>query len=829
MMVHLKFKNYYLLVIWRVILAYILYSLSRIFFLIYNYTLIEPISLKQILNVFKGGLMFDTTAILYTNILYIFLAFIPLKFVKTLYYQKILKFIYVIFNFLALSANIADTIYFRFTMRRTSMTFFSEFTGDVKFFKIFLESISIYWYAFVIAIVFLLVLIFLSGYYNISIDRNLSNNINYVKHKEYGARFYVYQLVALIITAPLFIIGVRGGTTHAMKPININNAGDFVDRAIHMSVVLNTPFSLIRTIGKPDYKKPNFYPDYKSMESIYTPIKNSDSKILNNVNNVIQVVPGSDSTLKRNVVIVMLESFAAENMKFLNSDLDKNYTPFLDSLRKEGLLCTNAYANGRKSIDAIPSIFASIPSLVYQFAVSPYSTDQIQGFPRILDTIGYYTAFFHGAPNNSMGIRAVANLCGIKNYFGKDEFGDNSKFDGSWGIWDEYFLDYVADRLPDLPQPFMAGIFTLSSHHPFKLPEEYKDILPKGETPIQSTIAYTDMALRKFFDKIKTQPWFNNTIFVIVPDHATLWGIYPKYTTPLGSTAIPIIYYSPNYIIPGVYDKPTQQIDIMPTILGLLNYNKPYFAFGRDLNRDLQNPFVINYGTEQYQLVLGDTLLVRDNNNLVGVYNYKQDSLLKHNLLNSISAGVSANRVSTGNSSTSNSSTGNSYTGNSYTGGVSANGVSTSNSSTGGVSTGVTASAGSSTDGVSANRVSTGNSSTGGVSTGVTASVGSSTGDSSDIQLNKRPGSQPRQTSGNQINNAASSQCNQTAGNQVNNASSSQCNQTTGNQVNNQTNNQANNKSDVELLMSQDAFFKAFIQQYLGRLIDDMLEPDKKN
>ena len=98
-----------------------------------------------------------------------------------------------------------------------------------------------------------------------------------------------------------------------------------------------------------------------------------------------------------------------------------------------------------------------------------------------------------------MGIRAIARLCGIEHYYGKDEFNDNSKFDGSWGIWDEYFLPYVADMLDTLPQPFMAGIFTLSSHHPFKIPAEWEERLPEGQVPLQKTIAYADAAVKAFF------------------------------------------------------------------------------------------------------------------------------------------------------------------------------------------------------------------------------------------------------------------------------------------------------------------------------------------
>ncbi|MBR5857109.1 MAG: sulfatase-like hydrolase/transferase [Bacteroidales bacterium] len=605
-------------------------------FIAFNYDLLEGISSGQMIKILKGGLMFDTSAILYINILYLFFSFLPVPAIRGEFVQKLLRWFYIITNFIGIVINLADTIYFRFTLRRTSMTFFSEFKGDVNFFQIFFQSIYLYWYIFVIGFIFLFALIYLSGICSKNenlYDRNLSNKVKYFNSK-FGLRFYLSQMAALLIAAPLFIIGVRGGVTRTIRPITISNAGDFAEKAIHSSAVLNTPFSLIRTIGKADYKLQNFYENYDSMEDIYSPIhKNFLPDSLSQGGGIIETT--GESARGKNVVILILESFGSANMQFLNSGLEKNFTPFLDSLSKEGMLFTNAFANGRKSIDAVPSILASIPSMINSYAVTPYSTNEIKGLPFILDSLGYYTAFFHGAPNNSMGIRAVSRMCGVLNYYGKDEYNDDSKFDGAWGIWDEYFLQYVADELPKLPQPFMANIFTLSSHHPFKVPKEWKEHLPDGDIPLQKTIAYSDMAVRKFFQKVKGQEWFKNTIFILLPDHSTLVSSDPVYSTSIGNTRIPIIYYAPGYIKPGRYDGVTQQIDIMPTLLGMMGYKKPFFAYGRDVNSEQKGEFAINYTTGQFQLVLGDTLLFRNDKMLTDVYILSEDPLLKNNLLES--------------------------------------------------------------------------------------------------------------------------------------------------------------------------------------------------
>ncbi len=659
----LRIGNYYSLVLWRVLLLYILYTLCRVFFLFFNHELLEPVTGAQLWRIFKGGLLFDTSAILYTNILYLLLAFIPAPFVMSGLYQKFLKYIYVIINFITISINLGDTVYFRFTLRRTSTSFFNEFTGDVKFFKIFTESIMLYWGVFIIGILMLAALIYLSGRYGKTArlyTKNMGDKVKFYNFKDFGYKFYLRQALALVVVAPLFIVGVRGGVSAAMKPITIGNAGDYVDKAIHASAVLNTPFSLIRTIGKNDYTYQNFYPSYQAMDSVFTPVHpnlNPDSSATAAAclqSRDVAIKTSGEPLLGKNIVILLLEGFGTENMYFLNKDLEKSYTPFLDSLSKHSLLCTNAFANGRKSIDAMPSVFNSLPSMLQSYAVTPYSTNDTYGLPKILDSLGYYTAFLHGAPNTSMGIRAASSLCGVKNYFGKDEYNNNDHFDGSWGIYDEHFLQFAAAKIGEFPQPFFANVFTLSSHHPFKLPDEYKDVYTQG-TPRQRVIEYSDMAVRKFFELAVKQPWFKNTLFIILPDHATLAGEQPVYSTTIGNTRIPIMFYSPGFIEPGEYAGVTQQIDIMPTLLGMLGYTEPYFAFGRDINKpanyggtssdggnigNYSPEFAVNYTQGQFQMVIGDTLLFRDNDKLKAVYLLNEDPLLKNNLIGEGAAGA---------------------------------------------------------------------------------------------------------------------------------------------------------------------------------------------
>jgi len=184
-----------------------------------------------------------------------------------------------------------------------------------------------------------------------------------------------------------------------------------------------------------------------------------------------------------------------------------------------------------------------------------------------------------------------------------------------------------------LKQPFFSSFFSLSSHHPFRLPEEYQGKFPKGPLPVQETLGYTDMALRKFFQTASTMPWFKNTLFVLCADHATV-SHFPEYQTTPGYFSIPIVFYYPGGDLRGRTDKLVQQIDIMPTVLNYLNYDKPYFALGFDAFNKRTDNFVVNNNDGTFSFYQGDYFLSNDGKRNISLYNLKTDRLNKINLLN---------------------------------------------------------------------------------------------------------------------------------------------------------------------------------------------------
>ena len=580
---------------WNLLLVYLVYQIAR-----YEYYFENASYLSYTSDVFRGGLLFDTSAIIYTNALYILLMLLPFRQAG---YQQFCKWLYLIINGIALAMNLADSVYFQYTMRRTTTTVFSEFSNEGNLGSIIGTEFIHHWY---------LVLLFVG--------------IMWLLWRLYAMpkKQHPLNMASLILIVPLCIAGIRGGFTTAVRPITISNANQYAQRPTDAALVLNTPFSMIRTIGKNVFVVPHYFESEAEMEAIYTPVHHSLS-------------PPPSPLTSKNVVVLIVESFGREYIGALNKDLEggryKGYTPFTDSLISKSITFRYSFCNGRKSIDGMPSILSSIPMFVEPFFLTPASMNDYTGLAGILATEGYETAFFHGAQNGSMGFQAFAQKTGFQKYYGRTEYeaahGTND-FDGTWAIWDEPFMQYYAEEMSKMKQPFMTALFTASSHHPFVIPEKYAKDFPEGTLPIHKCIRYTDMAIRKFFETVQKQPWFANTIFVMTSDH-TNQSDHAEYQTDLGGFCSPIIIYAPS-ASGGIQDKIAQQIDILPTVLGLLGYHKNYLGFGIDvLNTPAEDTWAVNYLNGIYQYAKYGYVLQFDGTNTKAIYSL-DDRLMKNNL-----------------------------------------------------------------------------------------------------------------------------------------------------------------------------------------------------
>ena len=603
----------------NLLLAYAVYFLARIIYLTINYSYFyQDLTLVHLFELLGAGLVFDTSAILVTNIPYIVLMLLPWHGKERPAYQQFCRWVFVIVNSLALAINLIDACYFRFTMRRTTTTVFSEFANEQNLGSIFFtETLNHLYLVFLFAFV-------AWGLYRLARYSTLRHDSLRWWHYD------VAMLLSLAFVAPFVVAGIRGGFATAVRPITISNANQYVNRPIEAALVLNTPFSLYRTIGKDVFSVPDYFASEQELEAHYSPVHRPASGIME----------------KKNVVVLIVESFGREYIGALNPCLDdsqyKGYTPCIDSLIARSITFSHTYCNGRKSIDGMPSILSSIPMFIEPFFLTPASMNHVSGLASILGGEGYQTAFFHGAQRGSMGFQAFARSTGFKDYYGREDFssdkrfGGEEEFDGTWAIWDEPFLQYYCAKMSEMKEPFMTAVFTASSHHPYVVPEKYRERFPEEGIEIHKCIRYTDMALGEFFRSASRQPWFKNTIFVLTSDHTNL-SDHDYYQTDLGGFCSPIIIYEPGItdLQPAVQDKIAQQIDILPTVLGMLHYPKPYFAFGIDvLNTPAEDTWAVNYLNGIYQYVKHGHVLQFDGQRTRAVYALT-DSLMKHNLVGS--------------------------------------------------------------------------------------------------------------------------------------------------------------------------------------------------
>ena len=609
-----------LAVVCNLLLAFVVYFVARIAFLLENWSYFAPnLTFSHLLEMGQGGLVFDTSAIFVTNIPYIVLMLLPLHLKERRAYQQTCRWLFVVVNSVALAVNLMDTVYFRFTLRRTTTTVFSEFSNEGNLGSIFVTETLHHWY-----LVVLFVLLVWAMYRCCRTTTLRSDDLSWWRYD--GA-----MLLSLLLLAPFIVAGIRGGFSTAVRPITISNANQYTDRPTEAALVLNTPFSLYRTIGKAVFVVPNYYDD-KTLETIYSPVHQP------------QTSQRSSLTSKKNVVVLIVESFGREYIGALNRTLDdsryRGYTPFVDSLIAHSVTFKYSYSNGRKSIDGMPSILSGIPMFVEPFFLTPASLNHVSGIASLLAPEGYHTAFFHGAQRGSMGFQAFARATGFQQYYGREDFESDKRFDGddtfdgTWAIWDEPFLQYFATKMSEMHEPFMTAVFTASSHHPFVIPEKYRERFPEEGIVMHKCIRYTDMSLSRFFQTASRQPWFNNTIFVLTNDHPNM-SDHLEYQTDLGSFSSPIIIYEPgnDQRTPEMQDKIAQQTDILPTLMGMLGYQKPYVAFGIDLlNTPAEDTWAVNYLNGIYQYVKHGHVLQFDGRQSKAVYALT-DSLMQNNLL----------------------------------------------------------------------------------------------------------------------------------------------------------------------------------------------------
>lgn len=397
--------------------------------------------------------------------------------------------------------------------------------------------------------------------------------VNWKSKKAEAVGFTVKNSLIFLVGIGLSVLIGRGG--FQLKPVGVIEATNYCSLE-NAPAVLNSAFTMLKTYNNQGVEQKNYFPEKEALR-YFNPVQVSQPQ---------QLLKG-----KQNVVIVLFESFGS---MYVGPGNPESFTPNLDSVLAHSMYFDKGIANGRISMDGVPAVSASIPTWMSEsFILSSYSSNQFESLASILKPFGYSSAFYHGCNNGSMRFDAFTAAAGFDEYFGRNEYPNPAHYDGNWGIQDYYFMPWCVEKMATSKKPFFGMIFTLSSHHPFVVPKGFEDKVKKGPEKICATISYADLAFKAFWDKAKQQPWFDNTLFIFCADH-------------VGSTSradrnslewmyhIPIAFYHASEKLPKVQSgEAFQQIDIMPTVLDLINVKTKYHAFGTSYFAKKKQPKII--------------------------------------------------------------------------------------------------------------------------------------------------------------------------------------------------------------------------------------------
>ena len=578
-----------------------IYTFLRVLFILLNTPIFNNISSQEYITIFSQGLRFDITILLYLNFFFLTLHFLPTKLILNKTINKILLAIFISTNSIGIIISLSDIAFYKFNSKRIDSEVLG-LTGSLP--TMFTSFLLEYWYLFIVFFVLIFILFKLYKYTN-----NFSLNLK--------SKIYI-KISTFIIFVGISIIGLRGGIQN--KPIKPVTASGSIKIEL-APLITNSPFTFAFSLFNRNLKTKTYFSESELIQLF--PLKKS-------INSSLKI------DKKVNVVYIILESFSAEYMGYLNQG--NGYTPFLDKISTKSLIFTNAYANGRRSSQGLVALTLGFPSLMDEpFMYSAYLNNNTYGLPRLLKNKGYHTSFFNGSSKTILGWNNYIGQVGYENYFSKDKYPNKHHDDGHWGIYDHYFFNYFNEQLSTFKEPFFSTFFSISSHHPYLIPDSLKQKFNDPSDFIAS-LKYTDWSLGQFFKKAKKQPWFDNTIFIITADHTNgaAWKSPENNSTVstnrIGIYKIPILIYAPKLIKPDTINDPIQQLDMFNTVLDLTEYNNEFYSFGNSVFSK-KNKIAFQYVNGIYQLIKGDYILMFSEDKSIHLYNYKIDIALAKDLI----------------------------------------------------------------------------------------------------------------------------------------------------------------------------------------------------
>lgn len=578
--------NVYLGSLYQLTIVFFIFWFSRLIFIFHNAAFIDVTAFNEIVNICIGGIRFDACILAYFNSLFILMRFVPWPWNYNRKWVSASNWLLIITNSLSLILNLADTAYFPFTGYRMSWQGFMNVMSDSETFGLLISYFSRFWW------------VYLAGGASIALMVWAITRIKFVQAENHkGTTYWITKICIFLLACVFTVMCMRGWTGLKDRPIERATGVTHVSNIRHFSAILNTPFSVFYSIGKNVAIERKEIFTSSELKKIRTGAVHNKDLVMN----------------KRNVLVIVIESggsIHSNNFNPIEGDTmyNRSFT-FVDSLAKSSLINRHLFASGRSSCQGITHIFTGLPYFGSSYLVeSPYTGNVFDSPARLLAKEGYDTRFYYGCTKGNYHIDETARLSGFETVLSRESYNNEEDFDGKWGIWDMPMADFVVRDLTeanDNGTPFFASWFTITAHEPnvFPLDEDVTDYNYPKASP-ERAMEYTDRSLRHFFGLARQQPWYENTIFVITSDHGQ--RNYNDYHTKniYCYGHLPFMIYTPSNIVePGIIDDmPMSQIDIAPTLLDLVGYNKPYITFGTSIFNTSRPHYGITESFGQYHL-----------------------------------------------------------------------------------------------------------------------------------------------------------------------------------------------------------------------------------
>lgn len=586
--------NIYFATLWQIASALFFLWLMRVLFVLANQSSVDVDSFGECLRLGFYGLRFDLTATAYFNALFILMRIVPFRFAGSRLYLKITDWVYYLTNSLMLVTCLGDMVYYRFSGTRMRWSGLQEIAADTNIGGIIGQYMLAYWWILPLAALTIAMLVW------------IYKRPVIVDMKLHGRRAAGIRVTAFIVLAGMTFLAMRGRAGSG-NPLNIADATWGARSARQINVVLNTPFTLLRSIGKgAGVERLTFF---------------SEARLAELRSSVHRGIAGEFK--RKNVMIIILEGGGSIFMDSLNRFDDgkgelRGLMPFTDSIISRSLVFDRMMATGRSSNGGANAILSSFPAFEpFSYMLSPYNATPFDSPATLLKREGYHSAFYYGCNHGSFNIDQLAHASGFDRVVDRAAYPEPDRdYDHAWGIYDRPMAQFVVKDLSALEQPWIASWFTISAHTPNKMPDtESLDGYRYKEASPQRGMEYTDRCLRQLFYQARECGWYENTIFVITADHGNRdFKAGSHYDTPYIRYHVPFIVFTPDGSIAPrrVGDRVVSQFDIAPTLMSLLGYPHDYIAVGTDQTAQDARSYGISFIDNRFMITSPERVVFTD-------------------------------------------------------------------------------------------------------------------------------------------------------------------------------------------------------------------------